>query len=130
MKGLFFSLDAITAFIIIVFILSFSFAFFANTLSIQKKSHSSFSTQADLIRVSELMVSSSDKGLVKYENNEVKHHEVKEENFNLKKVFMFDGKKYGVEVMGLKSSGFFEGDGVSRIALCGSDLCVIKVTRI
>ena len=130
MKGLFFSLDAIVAFVIILFILGFSFSFFTRSLSTEKQNYSFFSTQAKLIQVSELMVTDSEKGLVKYENEEVKHHQLKQENFHLKKEVSIDGENYGVEVLALNQKGSFQGISISRLALCGDDLCVVKVTKL
>ena len=130
MKGLFFSMDAIIAFIIILAMVSFSFSFLLDDFANEKEDYKQFSAQADLVQVSELMVTNSRKGLVVYENNLVKHHQIRKEYWNFKGLKNFDRINYGIEVLSLREKSSYEGESVSRIALCGSELCVVKITRL
>jgi|GEM_PF-5804247 len=129
MKGLFFILDSMIAFVIILFILSFSLAFLFNNFMNEKNSYKNFSSQVNLIQVSELMVTDSKKGLVVYENNLVKHHLIKQEYWSLKTIKLIDGVSYAIEVLKLGEKSSFKGKSVSRVALCGGNLCVVKVTE-
>ncbi len=128
MKGVFFSFDLMVAFAVIMLIFSFSLNFLFGNFYNQKQAYEKFSREVDLMKVSELMVTDSNKGLVEYEHNSVKHHIIKQDYWHLKETEEIDGTLYHIEVLGLNEKSSFNGSSISRIALCGRDLCVVKVT--
>ena len=128
MKGIFFSLDLMVAFVLLLLVFSFSFEFLFGNFANEKEEYEKFSEETNLIKVSELMLTDSTKGLVEYEDNSVKHHLIKPEYWHLKKTEAIDGIDYHVEVLRLNEESSFNGNSISRIALCGRNLCVVKVT--
>lgn len=117
-----FSMDVMTAFIVILLMLSVSTAHLFAQLINQKENYEQFVLQRKLIEVSELMISNSEKGLAVYEENTVKHHEIQDKEID-------ESNGFYVEILELgEESKHRNRSSVSRIVLEEGVVKIVKVT--
>ena len=126
LKAQVFSTDIITALLIIMIICSLIIIKQDEIMSKTISNYQDFQLQKRLLQASELLITTSDKGLAKYENNAVKHHEINLSKKINQSHLLLDNYETCITINDNNCAHF--PNKITRFAVCEGEICKVEIS--
>lgn len=129
LKAQIFMTDATVALIIIMIATSFSIQKTDNAWQHNLKTYENTALDVKLLQASELLLTDSEKGFVKYENGASKHHEIDVSKVKLdKKTLLLEDYDVCLTITSFYGNCTHYSNKIVRFAVCNNEPCKLELS--